>query len=44
MNNRHDDEQGNLLVALYWVVGVSISAVLSIGGIAFIARYLRGLV
>ena len=44
MNNRHNDEQGNLLIALYWVVGVSLSAVITIGGIAFIARYLRGLI
>ena len=43
MNNRHNDEQGNLIVALYWVVGVSLSATLGIGGIALLARYLRGL-
>lgn len=43
MNNRHNDEQGNLIVALYWVVGVSLSAVITIGGIAFIAVYLREL-
>ena len=43
MNKRHNDEQGNLLVALCWIVGISLSSVLTIGGIAFIAVYLREL-